>query len=195
MSRVDAPDAAPEALPHFAWVEDTPALPAGAVGIAIRVSEIAAFSEPPRWPLHGSFRVPRRLAAGSPSTVLSRLVVTLTYGSTHDIQARPAFRDELLFDEDVEPSGEFLLAAFNVDLLCLFQFIARHDTYFISASIGDYVSDIIACNVEVPWLAGAHSPAPDPGEADEADDEDDAPWEEESEDGDTSWMIDDPLPM
>jgi hypothetical protein len=179
-----------EGLPHFRQRPGDPVLPYGQAGIRIAA---AGFDGPPgqrRWPLHGCFRVPRALAEAEPESILQRIVLTLRYASTHDIQARRAFPEELVFPEDVYPHGEMVGGSFHLDLLRTFEFIAPEDSYFIAASIAEYVSDVIVCPAKMPWLAAAPS-EPAPEDTDTHGDEAGAD-EDREEDNDTSWMIDDP---
>lgn len=184
------PPPGPDPLPAFGRNAASPALPAGAIGLRLATPGIEGAGDQVRWPLHGSFRVPRASAGAEPEDVLRRIVLVVTTASSHDIQARHAFRDEVVFPEDVEVGGEFLTGGFHVDLLRTFAFTDVREDCFLTASIGDLVSDPIRCEAPMPWLAPAPGPAapvePEPPPEDPADDEGEG-------DEDTSWMVDEPL--
>lgn len=141
----------PDALPHFRHRPTDPTLPPGAVGVLVHSSGIEDAAGTPRWPLRGSFRVPRG-DASEPQAILLRIVISITDLSSHEIQARPAFRDELLFPEDVREEGSLVAGDFHVDLLKLFDFDVPDETYFVGASIGEEVSSIIRCSCRMPWV-------------------------------------------
>jgi hypothetical protein len=127
--------------------------------------------------------------------VLLRIVVSLTDLSAHEVRARHAFRDELLFTEDVQVEGALVSGDFHVDLLRLFALDVPHETYFVSASIGDDVSPIVRCTCHMPWLAPPDEPwAADTGSSADSSDEKKKDDEAEEEDDDRSWMVNDPLP-
>lgn len=143
-----------DALPHFRRRAQDPALPPGAVGVLVHTSGIEQVAGGPRWPLRGCFRVPR-VEGSEPQSVLLRVVLSVTDQSTHEIQARHAFRDELLFAEDVREEGPLVSGDFHVDLLKLFEFDVPHETYFVAASVGQEVSAIVRCTCQMPWVVRA----------------------------------------
>jgi hypothetical protein len=188
----------PEPLPHFRRRASDPALPPGSVGVLVFTSGVDTSSGARSWPLRGCFRVPRADGGAEPQAALQRIVVSLTDLSAHEVRARHAFRDELLFTEDVQVEGALVSGDFHVDLLRLFELDVPNETYFVSASIGDDVSPIVRCSCHMPWLA----PPPDEplaadtgsSEASSKDEDDKADAEEEEDDDDRRWMINDPLP-
>jgi len=116
-------------------------------------------------------------------------VLALTHAASHDIKARFAFREELVFPEDVKVEDGFVSGAFHVDLLQTFEFSSPSGPYFLSASIGELVSEVVACSAEMPWL----TPAPEEGpDDDEYTQEIEIPLEYDKADDDPSWMVDDP---
>ena len=189
-----------EPLPHFRRGAGDPTLPTGEVGVRIATPGLEGSPPEPenppghfRWRLDGAFRVPRAPAGPSsagPEMVLRRIVLAMTFGSTHDVQARHAFRDELVFPEDVRDLGDLVEGTFHVDLLRTFDFIAPIDTYFITASIGPYVSEVVRREAHLLWLV----PHPTTGQAepDEPDEDDVAADEPEPEDH-GNWEVDDPF--
>jgi hypothetical protein len=191
------PDHATESLPHFRRRASDPVLPAGAIGLLVHTDGIDGASEAPRWPLRGSFRVPRSDGGGEPQSVLQRIVISLTDLSTHEVQARHAFRDELLFPEDVREEGSLISGDFHVDLLRLFEFRlgVTDETYFVAASIGEDVAPIVRCTCHMPWLAAPPDEfvEGDPGVGDDDDPAEGDEDEDEEDDDDTSWMVNEPL--
>jgi hypothetical protein len=186
----------PDLLPRFGRTPedpDDPILPQGEVGIRIATAGLEGPPDRRRWPLRGAFRVPLALAGegASPEAVLQRIVLVLTCGSSHDVQARHAFRDELLFAEDVTAQDGIVEGAFHLDLLRTFAFVSDSDTYFILASVGGHLSPVVRCPVEMPWLTPTHEQiqaVADAGDGSD-DDGDDDPG---ADDGDKGWEIDDP---
>src|SRR5262245_3599199 len=124
-----------ESLPHFRRGPGDPVLPPKAIGVLVSTPGVEG-AEPgsARWRLDATFRVPRELAGPDPEAVLRRVVLAVTFGSSHDVQARHALQDELVFPEDVHDGGDVVEGVFHVDLLRIFDFVADLDTYFIVAS-------------------------------------------------------------
>ncbi len=184
---------APEFLPSFLPTPGDPALPDAGAAIRLATKGIEGTSERPRWPLHGTFRVPRASTAAEPEQVLRHIVLVVTSASSHAIQAHHAFRDEVLFPEDVRLAGEWVTGAFHVDLLRSFEFADPREDYFVVASIGDVVSEPVRCEASMPWLERSQrAVAPEPPEpADE--DEGDGGDDDDGEEDDGSWMVDEPL--
>lgn len=184
---------AAEALPHFRRLPGDPLVPTGQLGIAVATSgPRGSNAESVQWRLDGTFRVPRALAGpppAGPEAVLRQIVVVMTYGFTHEIQARHAFRDELVFPEDVHDAGDVIEGSFHLDLLRTFDFIAPVDTYFISISIGPHLSEVVSREAHLPWLTPSLE---DPSLETERDQEDPIS-DEPPEVDDGSWEVDDPL--
>ena len=177
-------------LPHFRSCPEDPEVPVGQVGIWITAGTPRRVGGRALWALHGRFCVPSAVAGSQPQRVLERIVVVLMQGSTHDVQARHAFRDELVFPEDVTLEGELVGGAFHLDLLRLFHLVAPYDTYFVVASVGEYLSDTLRREAHMPWLqAPANQDVASERQGGVEDDE--VNGEEETEDEDAGWMIND----
>jgi hypothetical protein len=182
-------------LPSFSPDDAAVPLPPDVAGVALRAAAVEGERASARWPLHGSFRVPLTAAReAEPESVLRELVIAVQQASTHDIEARYALSEELLFPEDVSVSERFISGSFHLDLLRLFAFSAEVDRYFITAYLPDCAPVTIVCAAELPWLA---QPSHDEEDADDAEAdiaglEPDASDASDEPDDDDSWMVDEP---
>ncbi len=130
----------PDFLPHFRRIPADSVLPEGELGVRIVSRGVESSGEPSRWPLHGAFRVPSAFAGAVPESVLHRIVVTLR--SPYGIRSCFAFRDALLYPDDVQLHGEVVSGAFHLDVLRTFG-VEPSPGYFVAASIGIWVSEIV----------------------------------------------------
>ena len=109
------------------------------------------------------------------------------------MQARHAFRDELVFADDVRAAGEAIEGSFHLDLLRTLDFVAAFDTYYLSASLGTYLSDVVPIEAHLPWLAPALDAGAGAVVEEAAPDDDDGADEEPAGPADNSWEVDDPV--
>ncbi len=186
-----------EALPHFRAGAGEPELPRGELGIRVTTTGVEGSTpETARFRVDGVFRVPRALvgpAVVGPETALRRIVIAMTCASSHDVQARHAFRDELVFADDVRAAGEAIEGSFHLDLLRTLDFVAAFDTYYLSASLGTYLSDVVPIEAHLPWLAPALDAGAGAVVEEAAPDDDDGADEEPAGPADNSWEVDDPF--
>jgi hypothetical protein len=129
------------ALPSYRACPQSPELPPHSAGIAIAAPARVSRA----FPLYGAFAVPLESAAGFAGHLLNAAVVLIRgpYPAVWNVGA-----GELLFEDDLVEEGGLVFGYFNVDLLRVFNLVGDPNVYRLTASIFEYVSEVVTVEVE-----------------------------------------------
>lgn len=130
--------------PNYRRNESSPGLSRSGPGIAISCPPVVRLGTDPVFALHGSLEVPKKEAARFRGHLLQAVVILLRgpYPAVLNVGS-----SDLLFPDDLEEAGENIRGFFSLDLFDFFNLLQVPNSYFVSASIFRYLSDVMAVDV------------------------------------------------
>lgn len=95
-------------------------------------------------PLYGSFAIPKVSAAAVDGNLLRAVVLVIRgpFPATRSVGA-----GRMLFKDDVQEAGDWIYGSFNLNLFDEFNLVQEPNTYWINASILDWVSSVVTTRV------------------------------------------------
>ena len=129
-------------FPNYRKNENSPLL--SLPGIVVSSPKVVKLGGTPEFPLFGSFVLPKKEASEFPENLLQAVVVLIRGPNA---AVRNVGNGELLFPDDLIEAGENVYGFFNLELFAFFNLMQVPNRYFVSASILNHVSDVLAIDV------------------------------------------------
>lgn len=131
-------------FPAYQRNENSPSMNPFSSGIAITSVPVVELGKTPVFPLFGSFIVPKKSASEFHGHLLQAVIILLRGPNP---TTRNLGKGELLFEDDLLEEGDGIRGFFNLDLFDFFNLLKTPNRYRVSASIFQYLSDVLTIDV------------------------------------------------
>jgi hypothetical protein len=131
-------------LPSYEEHEGSPRLEPYSPGIAVSSVPVVTLGSASVFPLYGTFVLPKPEASKFTGHLLEAVVILLRGPNPATVNVG---KGQLLFEDDLRPEAENIYGFFNLDLFESFGLVKAPNRYRVSASIFQYVSDVITIDV------------------------------------------------
>lgn len=131
-------------LPRFSRHAESPAITSAERPAIVLSCPALVHGADGLFPLYGSFAIPKARTAEIDGNIL-RAVVVVIRGPFPT--SRSVGEGHILFKDDVVEEGEWIYGFFNLNLFEEFNLMQDPNLYWVSASILDWVSNIVTTRV------------------------------------------------
>ena len=130
-------------FPNYQKIKNSPSI-AFSEGIAISSIPAIVNGEGEAFPLYGTFKVPEKIAEGFKGNLMNAVVVLIRGPNPATLNVGGG---QLLFPDDLYTEGNNICGYFNMDLFEFFNLVKAPNRYYVSASIFQYVSNVLTVEV------------------------------------------------